>query len=161
MCASETLGGAAQSQFVYVTFIRTTPEQFWTALTSPAFTERYWFGMHAESDWRAGSPWSLRFPDGRLADEGAIAEAEAPRRLAIRWRNVFRSELNEEGESLCTLEIEPVGGGVVQLTVTHRIGRPGSKFIEAVSGGWPRILSNLKTLLETGEVLMPLRPPAP
>jgi uncharacterized protein YndB with AHSA1/START domain len=146
---------ASDSVFVYVTYIRSTPDALWTALTSRAFTERFWYGMHMESDWQAGSPWSLHFADGRVADEGEIVAADKPHRLVIRWRNVFRPELNEEGDSLCTLEIESAEQ-VVRLTVTHRVERPGSKFIEAVSGGWPRILSNLKTLLETGEVLMPL-----
>ncbi|MBN3852619.1 ATPase [Paraburkholderia sp. Ac-20340] len=146
---------ANESLFVYVTYIRTTPAELWTALTGRAFTERYWYGMHQESDFRAGSPWQLRFADGRVADTGEIVEADPPHRLVIRWRNVFRPELADEGDSLCTLEIEAVEQAV-KLTVTHRVARPGSKFIEAVSGGWPRILSNLKTLLETGEVLMPL-----
>ncbi|WP_321814234.1 MULTISPECIES: SRPBCC family protein [unclassified Paraburkholderia] len=146
---------ANESLFVYVTYIRTTPAELWTALTRRAFTERYWYGMHQESDFRAGSPWSLRFADGRVADTGEIVEADPPHRLVIRWRNVFRLELADEGDSICTLDIEAVEQAV-KLTVTHRVARPGSKFIEAVSGGWPRILSNLKTLLETGEVLMPL-----
>ncbi|WP_084687722.1 SRPBCC family protein [Paraburkholderia oxyphila] len=152
---AERAGESGESTFVYVTFIRTTPEALWTALTSRAFTERYWFGMHHECDWQTGSPWSLRFADGRVADSGEIVESDAPHRLVIRWRNMFRPELSAEGDSLCTLQIEPVEYAV-KLTVTHCMGRPGSKFIEAVSGGWPRILSNLKTLLETGEALMPL-----
>lgn len=151
------MNSPAGSTFVYVTFIRTTPEKLWSALTSREFTGQYWFGMHHETDWRAGSPWQLRFPDGRVADEGEIVESEPPKRLVIRWRNVFRPEAAAEGYSLCTLEIEPYDDVVAKLTVTHRIGLPDSKFIEAVSGGWPRILSNLKSLLETGEVLMKLR----
>jgi uncharacterized protein YndB with AHSA1/START domain len=143
------------SRFTYVTYIRAKPDVLWTALTSRAYTERYWYGMHPESDWQAGSPWSLHFADGRVADSGEIVESNQPHRLVIRWRNVFRPELGEEGDSLCTLEIEAVEHAV-KLTVTHRLDRPASKFIEAVSDGWPRILSNLKTLLETGEVLMPL-----
>ena len=148
-------GATGESTFVYVTFIRTTPQALWEALTSRAYTERYWFGMHHECDWRAGSSWSLRFADGRVADSGEIVESGAPHRLVIRWRNMFRPELNAEGDSVCTLQIEQVEHAV-KLTVTHCMERPGSKFIEAVSGGWPRILSNLKTLLETGEALMPL-----
>ncbi|WP_322042684.1 SRPBCC family protein [Paraburkholderia sp. J67] len=146
---------SGESVFVYVTYIRTTPDELWTALTNRAFTERYWYGMHQESEWRAGASWSLHFADGRVADAGEIVEADKPHRLVIRWRNIFRPELTEEGDSQCTLEIE-ADEQAAKLTVTHRMGRPGSKFIEAVSAGWPRILSNLKTLLETGEVLMPL-----
>ncbi|MEX3940267.1 SRPBCC family protein [Paraburkholderia sp. BR10937] len=151
-----TQGSAVgNSTFVYVTFIRTTPQALWTALTSREFTERYWFGMHHECDWQTGSSWSLRFADGRIADSGAVVEADPPRRLVLRWRNMFLAELHAEGDSLCTIDIEPVEHAV-KLTITHHLARPGSIFIEKVSGGWPRILSNLKTLLETGEVLMPL-----
>jgi uncharacterized protein YndB with AHSA1/START domain len=146
---------AGDSTFVYVTFIRATPQALWAALTSREFTERYWFGMHHECDWKTGSPWSLRFADGRIADSGEVVESDPPRRLVLRWRNMFLPELHAEGDSFCTIEIEPVEHAV-KLTVTHRMARAGSKFIEKVSGGWPRILSNLKTLLETGEVLMPL-----
>ena len=143
----------AVSTFVYVTFIRTTPERLWSALTDPQFTRQYWFGVHAETDWKAGSPWQLVFSDGRVADTGEIVEADPPRHLVIKWRNEFRPELKAEGYSRCTMDLEPAGG-VVKLTITHAIDQPESKFIEAVSGGWPHILSNLKTLLETGEVLM-------
>lgn len=142
----------ADSRFVYVTFIRTSPSELWSALTSPDFIPKYWFGVRAESDWRAGSPWRLVFSDGRVADAGEILEAEPRRRLVIKWRNEFRPELKEEGWSRCTMEIEPLDGAV-KLTVTHAIERAQSKLIEAVSGGWPAILSNLKSLMETGEVV--------
>jgi uncharacterized protein YndB with AHSA1/START domain len=142
---------AAASTFVYVTFIRTTPEKLWTALTSPDLMKDYWFGMHCESDWTPGSPWRLVFADGRVADAGEIVEADPNRRLAIKWRNEFKPELKAEGYALCTFELEPADGAV-KLTVIHEMDRAESKFIEAVSGGWPRILSNLKSLLETGEI---------
>ena len=141
------------SKFVYVTFIRTTPERLWSALTTPEFTKQYWFGMHCESEWKAGSSWRLMFQDGRVADAGEIVEAEPPKRLVIKWRNEFRPEIKAEGYSRCTFELEPTGQAV-KLTITHDMERPGTKFIEAVSGGWPRILSNLKSLLETGEVAL-------
>jgi len=146
------------SKFVYVTYIRTTPERLWTALTTPEFTRQYWFGMHCESEWKAGSSWRLIFQDGRVADMGEIVEAERPKRLVIKWRNEFKPELKAEGYSRCTIDIEPIGEAV-KLTITHEMERPGTKFIEAVSGGWPRILSNLKSLLETGEVALKERPP--
>jgi len=148
---------STKSSFVYVTFIRTSPDRLWSALTNPEFTKQYWFGMHCESDWKAGSSWRLLFADGRVADAGEIVEADRPRRLVIRWRNEWKPELNAEGYSRCTFELEPVveaGGDVVKLSITHELDRPGSKLIEAVSGGWPRILSNLKSLLETGHVLL-------
>jgi uncharacterized protein YndB with AHSA1/START domain len=146
-----------KSTFVYVSFIRTTPERLWTALTTTAFMKQYWFGMHCESDFKAGSPWKLFFTDGRVADSGSIVAAEPPRRLVIRWQNNWKPELQAEGDSLCTFEIEPVPDvtpQAVKLTVLHAMDRPESKFIEAVSGGWPKILSNLKSLLETGEIVL-------
>jgi uncharacterized protein YndB with AHSA1/START domain len=142
---------AAGTIFVYVTFIRTTPEQLWAALTGPDFMKKFWFGMHHETDWKAGSSWRLVFPDGRVADTGEIVEIDPPRRLVLKWRNEFRPELKSEGYSRCTVELEPLAGAV-KLTITHVIDRAESKFIEAVSGGWPRILSNLKSLLETGSI---------
>jgi uncharacterized protein YndB with AHSA1/START domain len=144
---------AATSTFVYITFIRTTPEKLWTALTSPDLMKDYWFGVHGESDWKPGSPWRLVFADGRIADAGEIVEADPNRRLAIKWRNEFKPELKAEGYSLCTFELEPADGAV-KLTVIHEMDRAESKFIERVSTGWPRILSNLKSLLETGEVAL-------
>jgi uncharacterized protein YndB with AHSA1/START domain len=147
----------SKSTFAYVTFIRTTPERLWDALTTPEFMRQYWFDMHCESDWKPGSPWKLVFPDGRIADMGEIVEADPPRRLAIKWHNQWKPELKAEGPSLCTFTIEavPDTAGVVKLSIVHSIERDGSKLIEAVSGGWPRILSNLKSLLETGAIIMP------
>ena len=147
------MASANSSGFVYVTFIRTTAEQLWSALTSPQFTTQYWFGMHSQTEWRAGSSWKLLLPDGRVADTGEIVEADPPKRLVLKWRNEFRPELKSEGYSRCTIELEPIGGAV-KLSITHTMDRAQSKFIEAVSGGWPRILSNLKSLLETGEIAL-------
>ena len=144
---------AAGSTFVYVTFIRTTPEKLWAALTDNDFVKRYWFGMHVETDWKAGSPWRLMFADGRVADAGEIVEADPPRRIVIKWRNEWKPEMKAEGFSRCTMELEQVGGAV-KLTITHGMDRAESTFIQAVSGGWPRILSNLKSLLETGEIAL-------
>jgi uncharacterized protein YndB with AHSA1/START domain len=147
----------SKSIFVYVTFIRTTPERLWSALTTPEFMRQYWFGMHCESDWKPGSPWKLVYEDGRIADAGEIVEADPPRRLVIKWHNEWKAEMKAEGDSLCTFEIETVpdvSPQAVKLSITHAMDRPESKFIQAVSGGWPRILSNLKSLLETGEITL-------
>jgi uncharacterized protein YndB with AHSA1/START domain len=141
------------SSFVYVTYIRTTPERLWSALTSPEFAQQYWRGARPEAEWKVGGSWKLIFPDGRVGDAGEIVDFEPSKRLSIRWRNEFRPELKAEGWSLCTMEIETVEEAV-KLTVIHSIEREGSKFIEAVSGGWPQILSNLKSLLETGSVVL-------
>src|SRR5471030_2964384 len=147
----------SKSTFAYVTFIRTTAERLWEALVTPEFMRQYWFDMHCESDFKTGSSWKLVFPDGQIADMGEIVEADPPRRLVIKWHNQWKPELKAEGPSLCTFTIEavPDNAKVLKLSVVHSIERDGSKLIEAVSGGWPRILSNLKTLLETGEILMP------
>jgi uncharacterized protein YndB with AHSA1/START domain len=144
---------SSKSTFVYVTYIRTTPQKLWTAIISPEFTRQYWFGVHLESDWKTGSTWKMFYPDGRITDSGEVLEIDPPRRLVLKWRNEFRPELKEEGYSRCTVELEPINQAV-KLSITHTIEHPQSKLIDAVSGGWPRILSNLKSLLETGELAM-------
>lgn len=139
-----------RSRFAYVTFIRTTPEKLWSALTDPQIIPRYWYGMTTECAWEKGSPWKMSLPDGRPADTGEILEIDPPRRIVIKWQNESRPEIKAEGPSRCTIEIEAMGQAV-QLAVTHEIERPEAKFIAAVSIGWPHVLSNLKSLLETGE----------
>jgi len=143
----------ARSTFVYVSYIRTTPEKLWTALTDPVFIKQYWFGMTCESRFETGSPWRLVSESGELYDEGEIVEAVPAQRLVIRWRHRRMPELEAEGDSLCTMAIEPDGGGV-KLTITHTVERPESKLIHAVSGGWPKVVSNLKSLLETGAAVI-------
>jgi uncharacterized protein YndB with AHSA1/START domain len=140
----------AQSTFVYVTYIRTSAEKLWSALTKPEFARQYWFGMHMESDWKPGAAWKLIFTDGRVADTGEVLEIDPPHRLVVNWRNEFRPELKAEGPATCTFELEPKGE-VVKLTITHSSAKANSKVIVAVSGGWPKILSNLKSFLETGK----------
>ena len=141
-----------ESRFVYTTYIRTTPERLWSALTDPEQMKEYWLGMHLKTDWTPGAEWQMLFPDGRVADTGEILELDPPRRIVLRWRNEFRPELKAEGFALCTMELAPLGAAV-KLTITHTIERVDSKFIQAVSGGWPKILSNLKSMLETGQVV--------
>ena len=148
---------ADRSHFVYVTFIRTTPAKLWEALTEPAFIRQYWFNTTVESSWKQGAPWKMTRPDGSLTDTGEILEIDPPRRMVIRWLNEWNPELKAEGPSRCTIELEPVDRAV-KLTITHEIDRPESRLITAVSGGWPRILSNLKSLLETGEVAITSHP---
>ncbi|MBS0389120.1 MAG: SRPBCC family protein [Proteobacteria bacterium] len=146
-----------RSNFVYVTYIRTTPERLWSALTTTDFIRQYWFGMTIESAFTAGSPWQMSFEDGRIADHGEILEADPPRRLVIKWFDEWQPEFKAEGESRCTIEIEPVpdlGQNAVKLSITHSMERADSKFIQAVAGGWPSILANLKSLLETGEIVL-------
>jgi uncharacterized protein YndB with AHSA1/START domain len=144
------------SRFVYVTYIRGSPERLWSALTNPEVMYQYWLGFRTEAEWEVGGAWRRFFPDGRTADSGTIIEFEPPTRLGIRWHHESHAELKAEGWSLCTMELAPIGEAV-KLTLTHSIEREDSKLIEAVSGGWPQILSNLKSLLETGATVLPPR----
>ncbi|HET7712077.1 MAG TPA: SRPBCC family protein [Thermoanaerobaculia bacterium] len=141
------------SEFVYVTYIKTTPEKVWNAMTDPEMTKQYRFGTHAESDWKAGSPWRMIGGDGQTLDSGEIVESHPPHRLVIKWRNEWRPEFRAEGYSRCTFEIEPEGNAT-KLTVRHVMDKTPSPFIEAVADGWSRTLSNLKSLLETGTVVL-------
>ncbi|HTQ36783.1 MAG TPA: SRPBCC family protein [Steroidobacteraceae bacterium] len=144
----------ARSTFVYVTYIRTTPQKLWSALTTDSqFMQQYWFGVHCESQWKPGSPWKMVQRDGNISDSGEILEADPPRRLVIRWQHQLMPALKAEGESRCTLELEP-SGPAVKLSITHTIEREPSVLIEKVSGGWPKIMSNLKSLLETGSIVL-------
>jgi uncharacterized protein YndB with AHSA1/START domain len=146
----------ADSRFVYVTYIRTTPEKLWKALLDPEFTRQYWVGTWQESEWKPGASWRMMIPDGRIADGGEILEIEPERRLVLTWRNEFKPELRAEGFSRLTYELEEAGESV-KLTITHEMDRSDSKFIQAVSTGWPHILASLKSLLETGESLAETR----
>lgn len=144
----------AKSTFVYVTYIRTTPQKLWSALTDDMqFMKQYWFGFHCQSAWKLGSTWKMVTADGSICDAGEIIESEPPRRLVIRWHHQARPELKAEGDSLCTIELEPKGGAV-KLSITHTIERDRSQLIAAVSDGWPQIISNLKSLLETGSIVL-------
>ncbi len=151
------MSASNRSQFVYVTIIRTTPAKLWEALTDPKFISQYWYGVKVECAWKKGASWRMAFPDGRLADAGEILEIDPPRRLIIRWQNEWNSELKAEGPSRCTFQLEPVDNAV-KLTITHEIDRPDSKFITAVSAGWPYTLSNLKSLLEIGVIATTAHP---
>jgi uncharacterized protein YndB with AHSA1/START domain len=142
-----------KSSFVYVIYIRTTPEKLWEALLTPEFQRTYWFGMTLESSWTPGAAWKMLFPDGKVADTGEILEIEKLKLIVIRWRNEFRPELKAEGYSVCRIELEQADDATVRLSIRHEIDKPGAKFIEAVSGGWPKIMSSLKSLLETGAPL--------
>jgi uncharacterized protein YndB with AHSA1/START domain len=142
----------AESRFMYVTYIRTTPAKLWHALRDPEFTRQYWVATWQDCGWKIGDSWKLMIPDGRVGDAGEVLEIEPEKRLVLSWRNEFIPGLREEGFSRLTYELEPVGDSV-KLTVIHEMDRPNSKLIEGVSGGWPNLLSSLKSLLETGESL--------
>lgn len=144
---------SGRSEFVYVTYIRTTLEKLWSALTDDTeFMKQYWFGTVCESTWVAGAPWKMLQPSGKVSDAGEIIEAEPQKRLVIRWEHQ-NPDAKAEGFSTCTMELERVGSAV-KLSIRHTMEREQSRLIEKVSGGWPKIISNLKSLLETGEVAL-------
>jgi len=151
--------------FVYATYIRTTPEKLWQALTEPAFTERYW-SITFETDWKPGSTMIWRTRGLAIADpDQVVLESEPYRRLSYTWQThspewmqalnfseEARDRLASEPRSKVTFEIEPLGDHV-KLTVIHDDLVPGGLTGSMISNGWPRVLANLKTLLETGETL--------
>ncbi len=155
--------------FVYTTYIQTTPERLWQALTEPAFTERYW-SLSFESDWKPGSPMTWRTRGLTIADpEQVVIESDPYRRLSYTWQTwsaewaesfeltpEARERLAAEPRSKVTFEIEPLGAQV-KLTVIHDGLVPGGMTGSLISQGWPRVLANLKTLLETGETLPELQ----
>ncbi len=141
-----------KSEFVYVTYIRTTPEKLWRALTEPEFTRKFWVATVQECEWKVGAPWKLLAPDGRVADAGEVLEIDLPRKLVLSWQNHLFPEMTAEGFSRMTYELQAMGG-TAKLTVTHTMDMPDSMTIKAVSKGWPGILASLKSLLETGESL--------
>ncbi|MCM6776537.1 metalloregulator ArsR/SmtB family transcription factor [Nocardia sp. CDC159] len=153
------------NEFVYTTYIKTTPEQLWQALTDPAFTDRYW-GATFDTDWRPGSEMVWHQGDWSSGDrEQVVLESDPPRKLSYTW-HTFDSAFADamgmnpddvaawaaEPRSKVTFELEPQGE-IVKLTVVHDGFGPGSGVLAGISEGWPGILANLKTLLETGEVL--------
>ena len=138
----------SKPEFVYVTYIETTPEKLWEALTNSEFSKRYWFGTEVKSDWNVGSPFAL-ITDGTTSDTGEILEADRPRRLSYTFKHELFEEMRNEPVTKVVFTLEP-HGNVVKLTVTHEGFVEGGKLFGAVSNGWPAILSGLKSLLETG-----------
>ena len=142
----------SKPSFVYVTYIRTTAEKLWRALTEPEFTRQYWAGTFQECEWKQGAAWRIMIPDGRLADHGEVLEIEPHRRLVLSWQNEFKPELRAEGFSRLTYQLEQQGD-MVRLTVTHGGLEPGGIIKGLIGEGWPALISSLKSLLETGEEL--------
>jgi uncharacterized protein YndB with AHSA1/START domain len=138
-------------EFIYVTYIKTTPEKLWEALTSSEFTRQYWFGTEVRSNWRVGSPLALVM-GGKVTDSGEILEADRPRRLAYTFRHELDADMRQEGATRVVFTIAPYGD-LVKLTVTHEGFAAGSKLLDGISKGWPAILSSLKSLLETGTTI--------
>jgi uncharacterized protein YndB with AHSA1/START domain len=134
---------------VFEIYIRTTPERLWEAITDPDIRAKYNFGAGGESDWETGSTYTLTAGDLLLAD-GEVLEAEPPLRLVHTMTAKWGDDVIAEGASRVTWEIEQVQDSC-RLTVTHDQLREGAN--DQLFGGWPMILSGLKTWLETGELL--------
>jgi uncharacterized protein YndB with AHSA1/START domain len=141
----------SKPEFIYVTYIETTPEKLWLALTDGDFTARYWFGARLRSDWKVGSSFEMVRSDGTVSDAGKVVEVDPPRKLAYTFINLSDKYKNEF-PALATFELEQYGK-LVKLTLTHQGFAEGSQFYSGISKGWPAILSSLKSLLETGEPL--------
>lgn len=135
-------------KLVYTTFIRSTPKKTWDAISKPEFTRRYWGGMANVSGWKRGAKWEHLNPENEVWITGKVMECVPPRRLVLTWADPD----NLKDKSRVTFEIEPVED-MVCLTVTHDRLTAGSKMLKGVSWGWPRVLSSLKTFLETGKGL--------
>jgi uncharacterized protein YndB with AHSA1/START domain len=138
-------------EFVYVSYIETTPEKLWEALTSSEFSRRYWFNTDVKSDWKVGSPFALVI-NGTTTDVGEILEADRPQRLSYTFQHVLNDELRNERPSKVVFNIER-HGNFVKLTLTHEDFAEGSRLLDGISKGWPAILSSLKSMLETGTAL--------
>lgn len=147
--------------FVYVTYIATTPEKVWRALVDTDVTREYWVdpsggdpGHVNVSDWKPGSRWEhQRLDDARTVDVvGKVVESTPPRRLVITWARPSEAD-DDSKHSRVTFDVEPHGDALIRLTVTHEDLDNDPKMLSGISGGWPKVLSNLKTLLETGRGL--------
>ena len=138
------------NDFIYTTYINSTPEKVWAAITNPEFTRQYWVHENI-SDWKKGSEWKhMNRESGNVMVIGKVLESDPPKRLVLSWAEPS----DRSDESQVTFEIEHIedkAGNIVRLNVIHGNFKPGSSMRERISGGWPRVLSNLKTYLESGK----------
>jgi uncharacterized protein YndB with AHSA1/START domain len=142
---------------VYVTYIKTTPERLWQALTDGSVTKKYYFSGTVKSDWKKGSRYLFTGPKGEDQIEGAVVEADPPRKLVTTFHAVWDEEIRKDPPTLVTFEIEPMLD-VCKLTVVHSGLEAGSETDKQTGGGWAMILSSLKSLLETGDGLSVTQP---
>jgi len=142
----------SKPDYLYVTYIATTPQKLWEALVDTEITRKYWFDHINVSDWKAGSRWlHQRTDDAKTIDVvGTVIEATSPSRLVVTWARPAEFE-DKTKHARLTFDIEPHSDKLVRLTVTHE--QLDSQMLNAISGGWPKVLANLKTFLETGHTL--------
>lgn len=142
----------SKPDYVYVTYIATTSQKLWQALVDTEITRQYWFEHINVSDWNPGSRWEhQRTDEAKTLDViGTVIEVNPPDRLVVTWARPKEFE-DATKHARLTFDIAPQGDGLVRLTITHEELDP--EMLKAISGGWPKVLSNLKTFLETGRVL--------
>jgi uncharacterized protein YndB with AHSA1/START domain len=138
-------------EFVYVTYIETTPEKLWEALTSSEFSKRYWFGTEVKSDWKVRSPFAL-VTNGTTTDVGEVLEVDRPRRLSYTFHHMLSEAARKERPTRVVFDLEQ-HGRLVKLTLTHEDFEAGSVILDPISKGWPAIMSSLKSMLESGKAL--------
>jgi|SRR5579863_5325524 len=143
----------SNQKFFYVSYIKTTPEELWRALTSSEFTRQYWMGNRVESDWKIGSTVKFTSPDGKLVLSGKVLAAERPKLLSYTWSLQLSEEVKSEKPSRVVFQLERYEPNpqLVKLTVMHDEFPENSKVFPGINEGWPMVLSGLKTLLETKE----------
>jgi uncharacterized protein YndB with AHSA1/START domain len=139
------------TEFVYVTYIAAPQEKIWDAIVNPEFTHKYW-GYDNISDWKVGSHWEHREKEtGKLGLVGKVVECDPPKRLVLTWASP-KDASNPSAHSRVTFQLEPIDD-MVMLTVTHDQLDPASGMNRDIRKGWPRVLSSLKSILETGKPL--------
>ena len=141
----------SKPEFVYVTYIETTPEKLWDALTKSEFTRQYWFDTEVRSDWKVGSPFAL-VTNGTTTDIGEVLEVDRPRRLSYTFHHMLSEAARNERPTKVVFDLEQ-HGKLVKLTLTHEDFEAGSVILDPISKGWPAILSSLKSMLESGQAL--------
>ena len=143
----------SKPKFVYVTYIASTPEKVWAALTKADITEHYWFGYRVQADGKVGDRMTAYSPAGKQAHDDPIIESDPPRRLSYAWQPLYK-DMQGERPSRVTFELEPLKGQV-KLTIVHDEFDEGSRIFGMISKGWPAVLSSMKSYLETGRGLQP------
>jgi uncharacterized protein YndB with AHSA1/START domain len=138
-------------RFLYAIYIKTTPEKLWKVLTGPEFTQQYWWGRRLESSWKVGSDIKALYEGNKLDWEGKILIVNPHAKLSYTFYSDQWPEMKKDEPSIVTLELTPAGKSLVKLTVQHE--KLSAKVLKDVSGGWPEIMSRVKSLLELGKAL--------